>query len=98
MKHCILVKFNDQVDRQNMDRLCDEIQSVFEPLLDMEGIYSVELVSNVVDRPNRYDLLIQIGMEMDALEAYDESAPHKQWKKQYGDLLEKKAIFDFEEE
>ena len=45
---------------------------------------------------NRYDLMIEIDMEPEALDAYDRSVWHHQWKEQYGSLLEKKAIFDHE--
>ena len=50
----------------------------------------------MVDRPNRYDLLILLCMEKGALEAYDGSEAHHRWKEVYGGMIEKKAIFDCE--
>ena len=50
----------------------------------------------MVDRPNRYDLLIRIDMEKETLPVYDDSEPHHVWKRDYACYLEKKAIFDYE--
>lgn len=50
----------------------------------------------MIDRPNRYDLLILLCMEKGALEAYDGSEAHHRWKEVYGGMIEKKAIFDCE--
>ena len=94
MKHCILVKWNSLV----MDKaaLLPGIRAIFEETLLLPGIHAAELFPNVIDRPNRYDLMIVLSMDRDALPAYDESAPHKAWKKGYGDYIESKAIFDYE--
>ena len=40
--------------------------------------------------------MIEIDMDREALEAYDSSVWHRQWKEQYGCLLANKAIFDRE--
>ena len=40
--------------------------------------------------------MIALDMDKEALPAYDVSEMHHAWKREYGDLLEKKAIFDFE--
>lgn len=92
--HCILVKWLDK-SIQN-EKLLDEISSLFNKTLEIEGIEKVELITNVVDRANRYDLLIKISMEETSLSVYDASSPHKAWKENFGNLIEKKAIFDFE--
>ena len=96
MKHCILVKYNESVDSRKKEELISEISSVFAPLTDIKGIHKVEVIPNIVDRANRYDLLIRIDMEQEILSVYDESQPHKVWKKEYSQYLEKKAIFDYE--
>ena len=49
-----------------------------------------------VDRANRYDLMIVLDMDKDALPNWDASDIHHRWKDEYGGLLEKKAIFDYE--
>lgn len=96
MKHCILVKYAATVDAAKKEELLPEIQALFARLTSMEGIHGVEVIPNVVDRPNRYDLLIRIDMDKETLPVYDDSEPHHIWKKEYAGYLEKKAIFDYE--
>ena len=81
MKHDILVKYKPEVMKERKAELIPEI-------------HDVALYPNVVERENRYDLMIEIDMEREALEAYDNSVWHRQWKEQYGSLLASKAIFD----
>ena len=59
-------------------------------------VHGVEVIPNVIDRPNRYDLLIRIAMDESALPLYDACDAHHRWKDEYGALIEKKAIFDCE--
>ena len=96
MKHNILIKYIPEITKERKAELIPEITALFDHTTEIPGIHAVRLFPNIVDRPNRYDLLIQIDMDREALEAYDGSIWHKQWKEQYGSLLEKKAIFDFE--
>lgn len=94
MLHHILVKYNDQVtDRA---ALIPEIRALFQETLAIPGVHSVDVRPNVVNRPNRYDLMIVIDMAPSALPAYDDSEPHRRWKAKYGHLLAQKAIFDCE--
>ena len=96
MKHCILVKFNDTV--QDKSALCAEIERFWaDSTSALPGVRSVTCLRNVIDRPNRYDLLIRLDIEQDALPAYDASAQHATWKAKYGALLAQKAIFDCNE-
>lgn len=96
MKHDILVKYIPEVTKERKAELIPEIAALFEHTTEIPGIHGVRLYPNVVERENRYDLLIEIDMEREALEAYDGSTWHHQWKEQYGHLLAKKAIFDHE--
>ena len=93
MKHHILVKFVDGTDPGS---LLEPIRTLFAPLLELPGIHGLELKPNCVDRPNRYDLLIVLDMDREALPAYDASEPHLRWKRDYGERIAKKAIFDCE--
>ena len=93
MKHHILVKFVPGVDA---DALVEPVRAIFAQTLSIPGVHGLELKRNCVDRPNRYDLLIVLDMDPAALPAYDASEPHKQWKRDYGERIEKKAIFDCE--
>ena len=95
MKHCILVKFNDTVT--DKAALCAEIERFWaESTAEMPMVQSAECRRNVVERPNRYDLLIRLDLAPEALPAYDASAQHAAWKAQYGKFLAQKVIFDYE--
>ena len=94
MKHDILVKYKPEVTKERKAELIPEIAELFGHTKEIPGIHDVTLYPNVVDRENRYDLMIEIDMEREALEAYDNSVWHHQWKEQYGSLLASKAIFD----
>lgn len=95
MRHHIIVKWNEEV--QDKVAIIDEVKAVFAPCTEIPGIHKVELIPNVVDRPNRYDLMIVISMEREALETYDGCSAHKLWKANYGKFIQSKAIFDSEE-
>ena len=53
--------------------------------------------TSCINRPNRYDLMIVLDMDPEALPAYDVSEPHIRWKTEYGSVVETKAIFDCED-
>ena len=93
MRHFIIVKWKDPAE---MAGSTDAIQAIFDKTLDIEGIESVTLHKSCSDRANRHDLMIEIVMDPEALPAYDISAPHKEWKADYGDKILHKAIFDCE--
>lgn len=93
MKHFIIVKFKKDFDYENS---VDDIYGIFSKTLQISGISAVDVKKSNSDRENRYDLMIEITMEKSALNAYDISAPHKEWKEKYGKYIEKKAIFDCE--
>ena len=92
MLHHILVKWTDDVTDKSA--LVAEVEALFQGVLDVHGVHSVTVHPNVIDRPNRYDLLIRIDMDEQALPAYDACPTHHHWKDSYGHLVAKKAIFD----
>ena len=94
MRHFIIVKWNDP---EKMKPCAEEIETLFKRTLEIPGIHSAEVYPSCSDRANRYDLMIEIGMDQDALAAWDASAPHKKWKEVYGGMLAAKTIFDCEE-
>ena len=73
------------------------MREIFAQTLVIPGVHGLTLRRNCIDRPNRYDLLIELDMDPAALPAYDASEPHHRWKNDYGALVAKKAIFDYEE-
>lgn len=92
MQHHILVKWTDAVS--DKASLAAEVEALFRGVLCVEGVHGVTVHPNVIDRPNRYDLLIRICMEESALPSYDDCETHHRWKDEYGHLVAKKAIFD----
>ena len=63
---------------------------------DIPGVHSVTVHPCCIDRPNRYNLMIVLDMDREALPNWDASDIHHRWKDEYGGLLEQKAIFDYE--
>lgn len=95
MKHHILVKFNESVS--DKAKIAAEAKALFSELSGKNGIGDVIVKQNCVNRDNRFDMMIIIDMDKDALTFYDESAQHKKWKKEYACYILSKAIFDSED-
>lgn len=95
MKHCIIVKWNETVT--DNAAILDGVREVFADCTATDGVKGVEIIPNVIDRPNRYDVMIVVTMDKDALPSWDNSDTHKRWKAEYGDRIASKAIFDAEE-
>lgn len=94
MKHCIIVKFKPGVV---MEEHLNDIRAIFDKTKDIPGIHKVTLIPGVnLERGNRYDLMIEMSMEPSSLPVYDACAAHHEWKDKYGELTEKKCIFDYE--
>lgn len=94
MLHHILVKWTDEVT--DKPALAAEVEALFQGALSVDGVHGVTVHPNVIQRPNRYDLLIRIDMDEQSLPAYDDCQTHHRWKDDYGHLVAKKAIFDCE--
>lgn len=92
MNHYIIVKWNSLVS--NKAELAGKVGALFGKLTEINGISDVRLMPNIIDRPNRYDLMIVITMTPDALPVYEKSEYHNEWKEKYGRFIESKAIFD----
>ena len=94
MKHYIIVKF---VEGTDVKALVGPVKAIYDETLFIPGVHSVDFKLSNSDRANRYDLMIVMDMDKEALPAYDVSAPHLRWKTEYGDRVAKKAIFDCDE-
>lgn len=94
MKHYIIAKYNDTV--ADKEKLLGEIRALYGKTTQIEGVHEVHVYPCCVDRPNRYDVMIEMVMEKEALPAYDACEWHHIWKRDYAKYLEKKAIFDCE--
>ena len=61
MNHIIVVKFKENII--NKDDLFEQIKILFEKSVKIEGVYKVKIHKNIIEFPNRYDLMIDIKME-----------------------------------
>ena len=95
MKHCILAKYRPEVYPRRQE-LLPRIRQIFSAASELEGVSGASVYPNCVARENRYDVMIVLEMDRDALSLYDDSEMHHRWKDEFGGLLEKKAIFDYE--
>ena len=95
MKHCIIAKFKDTV--LDKPAALAQVKALFASAAPVEGVSGIAIHENCVARDNRYDLMIVVEMEKAALPNWDASEIHHQWKNQFGELLAKKAIFDYED-
>ena len=94
MKHCILAKWNETVT--DKAALLAQVRALYTAADDIPGVHSVTVHPCCIDRPNRYNLMIVLDMDREALPNWDASDIHHRWKDEFGPLLEQKAIFDFE--
>lgn len=94
MKHHIIVKYNALVtDKKAMQT---EIEHFFAPATEINGVHGVFFYPNCIPVENRFDLMIVMEMEKEALTNWNTSPLHLQWKEQYGRYILSKAIFDCE--
>lgn len=92
MKHYIIVKYNDTVTDKSAVR--DSAAELFAGVTKIKGVRGVSLHTSATDFPNRYDLMIIIDMEKEALPRFIDSDIHAQWKRDYTRYMLSKAIFD----
>ena len=91
MLHHIIVKF---VEGTDVRALVEPVREIFDGTLSIPGIHGLDIRVSNSDRANRYDLMIVLDMDPEALPAYDACEPHLRWKSEYGSRIVKKAIFD----
>lgn len=77
--------------------MVEPIEVLFNTALNIEGIDDIKIYRSNIDLPNRYDLMIKMTLTKSALIEFDHSEIHKQWKSEYGKLIENKTIFDCDE-
>lgn len=96
MKHLIIVKWIDKPE--DTEKEMEKISTIFEKTLSIPGVNSFRLIRGIQSAANRFDIVIAMDMTSSALELYNASPAHAEWKEKYGPNIEKKAIFDFEGE
>lgn len=93
MKHYIVVKFKKDY---NWKENVKDIKNLFNDALTIKDVYSINLMESNSDKNNRYDIMIEMELSQNALQEFDNSYIHKNWKLLYGEHIEQKAIFDCE--
>lgn len=95
MKHYIIVKFKEGVEWR---KLIPEIKELFSSVCDIDGVESAFHRPSISSLPNRFDYMIELVCRGHGLENFLASDIHREWKARYGELFDKKAIFDCEED
>ena len=96
MQHHVIVRFKDSVE--DKIALADEIGNLFRGMVgSVPGVYKVSPHKNCIDMSNRYDLMVIVDMEKEALQSYTDSPIHDKWINNYAKYLESKVIMDYED-
>ena len=95
MKHMIIVKANENAPSR--EAFMQAAEEAFRSVTEIPGIHGVRVRPGLPLAPNRYDFIVEIDMDREALSAYDQSEAHHRWKDNYSGWIEKKAIFDCED-
>lgn len=93
MKHYIIVKFNENVEKE---KLINPIKELFQKAMYIKEVMNVDIYESNMDLPNRYDLMIKMDLSKNALEEFDNGEIHKEWKEEFGKYIMNKTIFDCE--
>ena len=94
MNHYIIVKFKS--DFNYLEKI-EKIEELFNEALNIEGIDNIDIHTSNSTLSNRYDLMIEMKLNSDALIEFDNSWIHKKWKDDFGRYIENKTIFDCEQ-
>lgn len=96
MQHHVIVKFNDTV--KDKVSLADEIGNLFKEMVGtVKGVHKVSPHKNCINMSNRYDLMIIVDMDKEALDEYSNSSIHDKWLREYPQFLASKVIMDYED-
>ena len=93
MKHYIIVKFNENAEKE---KIINPIHELSQKALNIKEIVKVDIYESNIDLPNRYDLMIKMDLSKTALEEFDNGEIHKEWKEKFGKYIMNKTIFDCE--
>ena len=93
MKHYIIVKFNENAEKE---RLIKTIKELFQKTMHIKEVIKVDIYESNINLPNRYDLMIKMDLSKKALEEFDNGEIHKEWKEEFGKYIMNKTIFDCE--
>ena len=91
MQHYIIVKFNENIEKEE---IINHIKELFKRTNQIKEIKKLEIFESNMNLPNRYDLMIKMELSQKALNEFDNSDIHKEWKEKFGKYIMSKTIFD----
>ena len=91
MQHYIIVKFNENIEKEE---IINNIKELFKRTNQIKEIKKLEIFESNINLPNRYDLMIKMELTPKALNEFDNSYIHKEWKEKFGKYIMSKTIFD----
>ena len=91
MQHYIIVKFNENIEKEE---IINHIKELFKRTNQIKEIKKLEIFESNMNLPNRYDLMIKMELTPKALNEFDNSYIHKEWKEKFGKYIMSKTIFD----
>ena len=91
MQHYIIVKFNENIEKEE---IINHIKELFKRTNQIKEIKKLEIFESNINLPNRYDLMIKMELTPKALNEFDNSYIHKEWKEKFGKYIMSKTIFD----
>ena len=91
MQHYIIVKFNENIEKEE---IINPIKELFKRTNQIKEIKKLEIFESNMNLPNRYDLMIKMELSPKALNEFDNSDIHKEWKEKFENFIMSKTIFD----
>ena len=91
MQHYIIVKFNENAEKE---KIINPIKELFKRTNKIKEIKKLEIFESNMNLPNRYDLMIKMELSQKALNEFDNSDIHKEWKEKFENFIMSKTIFD----
>ena len=91
MQHYIIVKFNENTEKE---KIINPIKELFKRTNKIKEIKKLEIFESNMNLPNRYDLMIKMELSQKALNEFDNSDIHKEWKEKFENFIMSKTIFD----
>lgn len=91
MNHYIIIKFKEDSEKEI---LIKEVSDLFDKANSIEGIRKVEVFTNSIKKPNRFDMMIKMSMNKKILKVFEDSEIYHKFEKKYKDSILSKTVFD----
>ncbi|MCF0150329.1 MAG: hypothetical protein HUJ80_02855 [Firmicutes bacterium] len=94
MKHLVMVKWNETV--ADKKALQQEVYELWCRALENKEIRKIDMHVNLLNKPNRYDVMYVVELEPQDMDVWADCQPHQIWKTDYAKYVESKAIIDLD--